>query len=421
MDRESTVISLADPARVHEGQGAEYVPLLLDRRGERFALSILPEPTWNATMPLVQLPPKDRRDLPQQTKDPLDWIRELAAAAGDHALYLDCTGVALRSRRQVRTTASEADTLYGHALSVGLRFAPVYTIGQPDTRLVIRNVSASVPLGVAVRFRPLGLAAVGSRSVTTVAADELGSLGIALDKADLILDLGYLDPDSTVAETGISTLLEELTRLGGWRSVTIAATSVPESVSEFVNEGSINAIRRQEWFLWQRLVTQGWPDLRFGDYGIQNCLPPDPGSAPRMVASVRYTTEGHMYVSRGRGEVQRMSPTQKDQEYRDLAQRLFLHPPFLGRECCLGERFIEDCADGRKNVRSQQVWRGWGTLHHVVLTARQVVAARPVRRIVDGRAGARPAETAEALAGSRRLDDTRSGPSSSRRRRRGNA
>jgi hypothetical protein len=323
-------------------------------------------------------------------------------------------------------TAGFAQTIFQAAGEAGLAFAPVYLVGRTDTATIVAEFARHQSLGLAVRFRVADLIARGSRQLADLLAVEITALDQIPGSMDLVVDLGYMSPDAELSASDLAPLLERLQNTTPWRSIVVAATSVPPSVAPFVNEGSLNGIRRQEWALWNGLRRLGFASLRFGDYGIQNSIPPDPMNAPRMVASIRYTAGDWMFVARGEGSVRHMSAPEQVAEYRELARRMFLHPPFIGRDCCAGDRFIEDCADGLNEVRTQRVWRGWGTLHHIVVVSIDVSEALPttVRRAEVGTrripAGSRRESVVPtpAAPGNAPLRIPRTGPRGSRDRRR---
>ncbi len=128
----------------------------------------------------------------------------------------------------------------------------------------------------------------------------------------------------------------------------------PRTLSAAVGDGQLGGILRTEWRLWQEMrAARPW--LRFGDYGVQNPVPPHPGHAPLMRASIRYTAGDYMLAARGEGPVLKMSREAKEAEYRELAQRVFEHPSFA--PCCSGDQFIADCAWLRRCRRPAAVAR----------------------------------------------------------------
>jgi hypothetical protein len=358
-----------------------YVPVLLDKRGELQALAKAGGEVWDSMTPLIQMVPADDRGPDEKAFSIADWIARLRRVVGDHLIYLDPGGVARRTRRSKVTPPALVEGIYAQASRGGLSFMPVYTIGRSDTAAVVAGVAHAQGRGLAVRVRLNTLTYTGARRLVDGMLAEFEDLGIAPTSADLMVDLGYLDRDADIDAADLDPLFAELERAAPWRTVTLAATTVPASFADVVRDGELGGVPRREWNLWKGLRALGHESLRYSDYAIQNCVPPDPMNAKNMRASIRYGVPDWLFVARGVGPVQSLPREEKAAQYQDLAVKLMLHPPFVGRACCDGDRFIEECADGLRQVRAQQVWREIGTLHHlhmITLAIADYTAARAV-------------------------------------------
>jgi hypothetical protein len=261
----------------------------------------------------------------------------------------------------------------------------VYPVGQRRLAACTARAAAEQGLGLAIRYRVDGLTSTGGRSLAGALAQEVDALSATPSEADLIVDLAYLHPDFTIGPDDVTRLLDPLLAVGPWRSIVLAASSVPATLSDEVRDGQFAGIARREWALWPAL-RQRYPGLRFGDYGIQNPIPPDPINTQHMRASIRYTSSDWMYVVRGEGPLRLMSAAEQVAQYRHLAQLVFLHPAFT--ECCAGDRAIVECADGRWEVRAQNVWRYVSTVHHLSTVAIDFVALASRPPAIDNRAPA---------------------------------
>jgi hypothetical protein len=345
--------------------GRGYVPILLVKRGERQALAHLAERTWLGLTPWLRVVPPELRsggdDAPPQAE-----MARLSRIIGDRAIYLDTAGTPRRSRR---SPILGSDYVHQHleaAAAAGLAVAPVYPFGRNDLAAVVAQFSED--FGAAVRLSPDDALTLDPQQLDTMIQHQVEVLGVDPGRLDLLIDLGYV-PEGFDDPTSAIWLAKHAIASVPWRSVILAGTSVPDSLAQDIPEDSLNAIQRREAGLFAAVQTATRVKLRFGDYAVQNPVPPARGAAPTMRASIRYTSGPYMFVSRGGRPVGELRRDQLPKHYRELATRLREHPGFAGAGCCWGDQFIEDLADGRIEVRSQGNMRAVATCHHLSVIA----------------------------------------------------
>jgi|GEM_PF-2920832 hypothetical protein len=365
-----------------------YVPVLLDKQGERGALARAGDGVWDSMTPLIQMLPAEDRGPDEKVISIADVIVRLRRVVGDHLIYLDPGGVARRTRRSTVMPPATVETLYTQASRHGLSFIPVYTIGRSDLAATTALVAHEERRGLALRVRLGNLTYGGARRLVDGVLEEFEAIGIATTSTDLMVDIGYLDRDAEIDAAGLNPLLLELERAARWRTVTLAATTVPASFAGVVEDGELGGVPRREWGIWKGLRALGHDGLRYSDYAVQNCIPPDPMHTTNMRASIRYGVSDWLFIARGVGPIQPLTPDEKAAQYRELAVKLMLHPPFVGRACCDGDRFIEECADGIRQVRAQHVWREIGTLHHLHMIVFAIANYLAVRTLTPRRRSA---------------------------------
>jgi hypothetical protein len=337
-----------------------YVPILLDMRGELSALASLDEASWKSTVPLIQVRPPELRTEAGAKKPVEEVVFGLARHVRAHPVYLDAGGLR-RDKGAARATPGFVEQVLTSAEGL-MSFRPVYPIGHPELLEAIAPHARG--RGLLIRVLMDEVLELGASLVETVTS-EIGPLASAGVEMELLADFGYVDPNFAVSPSAATRLLSGLQATRLFQTATIGATSVPKSISEFVNEESINGIHRKELELY-REVSRSIAGVRFADYGVQNAYAPDPVHAANMVASARFTLGEYVFFSRGRGPVLKLSKQEKVEQYRAIADRLLRHPWFLGEErCCVADRIIEDCADGTVDISSQQRWRYVGTRHHI--------------------------------------------------------
>lgn len=263
-----------------------------------------------------------------------------------------------------------------------LPFVPVLVPRSGAVGQIVADVAKRAERGMAVRVRPRGQPVDGSRDLVRELL-ELGSAGVELD---LLLDFEYLAPDQQLTARDIARIVTAYEASWNWRTITVAATTVPESFADLVHEGELRPLARREWQAYRDLVNDGFERIRFASYGVQNCIPPDSGFASNMVAGIRFADQDSLWVGRGRGRLNEMSGDEKAEAFAELARALMRVDSFVGRGCCEGDRFVEDVADGRKTSRRPEEWRRSGTLHDFVLNTNALAALRgrrPDTRVRD--------------------------------------
>ncbi len=239
-----------------------YVPVLLDKRGELEALAKAGGGVWDSMTPLIQMLPAGDRGPDEKAFSIVEWIERLRRGVGDHLIYLDPGGVARRSTRSKLMPPAVVEGLYAQASRDGLFFIPVYTIGRTDLASVTASVAHEERRGLALRVRIGNLTYRGARRLVDGAFAEFEDLGITPLSTDLMVDLGYLDRDAEIDAAGLDLLFAEFERAAPWRTVTLAATTVPASFAEFVRDGELEGVPRREWSLWKGLRALGHEGLR---------------------------------------------------------------------------------------------------------------------------------------------------------------
>jgi hypothetical protein len=204
-------------------------------------------------------------------------------------------------------------------------------------------------------------------SLSETLASELSLLDLSTAQADLIIDFGYAEPRLWPTNDELSWVIAQAGKVGAWRNVILAATSIPRSLG-LIQQGSLGGIPRREIELWRDAPVGSLGRLVFADYGIQSPRAPDTGRAGKMRANVRYSTESITLVARAIGAHYDLLPPERAAQYRELCSWLVGHPLFSGREFSWGDGVIEEGAAGAFDGSTQNLWRGAGMSHHLQVT-----------------------------------------------------
>jgi hypothetical protein len=373
-----------DPATVLH----PYVPILLAKLGERMALERMPPWVWDSVTPCIRIVPPELRDRTETDPPPAE-IARIARAAGDHVVYLDPVGAPRRRRRIAPLGVPYVRQVYETALASDLAFAPIYPFRRRDLGPATAEFAVD-GIGAAVLVPKADAIILGTGRLDLELREEVRSLGIEVGRLDAIVDLGYISPGATDAAS-VVWLVRQVMVAAPWRSVILAGTSIPDSLSTDIPDGSLNGIERRERALFDAVQRQVDSPLRYGDYAVQHPVPPASGPVPKMRASIRYTAGDFTFVSRGGQPIGEMERDQVAGEYQRLAEQLVLHPPFDRKGCCWGDQFIEELANGTRTARGQRTLRAVATCHHLTVVAgeRSRMAVPAVRKTaaVRGRIG----------------------------------
>ncbi len=346
------------------GGRAHYVVALQTKPGELDALQQTAADTWSRFTPLIQIVgPKSPREV-INAGNITAWTGHISDAVGQHPLFLDI--LRLKATHPVVTSGGAEgpvlERIYWSARRRLLNFVPVVRVGEATAAHsnMVADAADCDGRGLAVRLAIRSLAPPPGMTLTDYLGKMLGDLHADVVTTDLLLDMGFIDPDTVIHADDLGPAVSKALDVGDWRSVVLLGTSIPSMLS-CVPEGTVGEIKRREWDVWTGLSKIGLKRLpTFGDYAIQHPTPPqEGGGSPR--ANIRYTTATSTVVARGRGPVYEEGAEQ----YVGLCQEVVARSEFSGRTYTWGDGIIDGCANGDVEPGSQRMWRGAGTSHHL--------------------------------------------------------
>lgn len=349
-------------------RSAHYVPILRGKAGEIHAVATVPVSLHGRFTPLVDLPRPDR---PSSGEPPAlePYVRRFAAAIGEAwasgpRFYLECAS--LDGMGTFGDGTHPLHFLLGELIEGrGMRVVPVVGLGRSSAYQyavadAVRQAGRSLALRLAdADFGP-GLAVRAAEFVT--------SLGSAPGATDVIVDLGEVPADAVNTKTMVAAaIVRELTHGEPWRSVMVAGSGIGASAASAPAEAAVR-MPRSELAVW-RAVDREVPGARvvFGDYGATGAAftPFDPARMRPPGAKFRYTVEEAYIVLRRRRE-------EGLDGFRAIAQTVRELPEFSGRDFSWGDRYIDDCAEGRSGTSNRSRWVAVATSHHITLVVRQL-------------------------------------------------
>ncbi len=350
-----------------------YVPILKWKRGEIRALHELHPSIAAQMLPLIEIVPVQwdyKESKPKETiqEHIADIANNIDQSWGTHPILIDF-GL-LESIDVQPNTTHPMELVFNDARTKGLHAIPVTgperdDIYQNAVKAIIRQDNK----GVCFRVCSDDLA---GDDLTNTINNLLSFFSVVPNQVDLVLDMEAIDRSSQRLWTATAqALLHALPHATDWRSLTLAGTSFPATLSEF-QPGSVGRIQRVELALWMTLRGKTLPRMPiFGDYAV--AAPGMTELDPRILhisASIRYTIESEWLIFRGRDL--RDPRFGGHSQYRTLSQQLHSHPSYYGAGYSWGDKYISDCADGSQGHGNPEMWRKVGTNHHITLTVTQL-------------------------------------------------
>lgn len=344
-----------------------YVPVLKVKRGEKASLQALSAPLYSRITPLLEIVERNDTNAPSVEKHLETAFKDLADSVQAYPqCFLDVREIAADGPRAAEEVFQRAD-------NAGMVFIPV------------TGLSRTVDLTAAMAHRTYGIALRLTREefenggLTAAIQRFLAVHALAPEQVDLIIDLGAVNdmiPAGIMALTDV--FLAAVPDHTRWRTFTISACTFPESMGG-VDRHSHKLVERSEWIAWKDgLHAHRESILRlpaFSDCVIQHPKGVE-GFDPRIMqvsASVRYTLPEEWLLIKG--ESTRQSPPSV--QFPILATQLaygHLRNHFAGSAHCNGCRSIKDSADGVPKLGSAEVWRRFGTIHHMTTVMEQLDA-----------------------------------------------
>ncbi len=106
----------------------------------------------------------------------------------------------------------------------------------------------------------------------------------------------------------------------------------------------------------------------FGDYAISSAVPFDFEPYMDVSAKIRYTTDEHWLVVKGKS-------TKRNgfEQYHDLAKQVVERIEYCGPMFSEGDRYIDNCAHHRtRGPGNSSTWVEVGVNHHLTFVSRQL-------------------------------------------------
>ena len=341
-----------------------YVPLLRWRQGEYEALFRLGGPQKDGILPLIEILKPDydfelrkpKRDLDEHLKL---FGKRLGIKWGGRPALID-TG-RLDPAARMADGSHPLGFIFEEARAAGAPLIPVTGLGRDAAyQAAVGTIAASDQRGAALRC---SLAEAFDSDFDSQIEALLWSIGVNRAKFDIIIDLETpaFDPMPQLVNIIIAAL-SSATIFNACRSVTLIATSFPETLANMANP--VQRFSRQEWILFKSVLTALPPDVRrpiFGDYGIAAITFAE-GDMRYMRGSpnIRYTIDDAWIIVRAKG-----GPRGSNQAYPALCGLVTGSGAYLGSHFSAGSAYIASCQTGAATRGNPTTWKWVATNHHI--------------------------------------------------------
>ncbi len=344
-----------------------YVPVLKVKQGEKTALRLVAADLKPRIVPLLEIVERKQDRAPTVEKHLDVAFKDLA---GSVRAYSRCF---LDTREIASDGASAAAAVFQRATEEGILFTPVTGISRSaDVAAALGHPERGVALRLTREEFELG-------GLTERLWDFMAQHGLLPEQTDLIVDLG---PVGELIAEGIGALsmgfLADVPTPGGWRTLTIAACSFPESMGGVTRHSHLLA-ERSEWCAWREglyLRRYELPRLpTFSDGAIQHPSGVE-GFNPRTMsvsAAIRYALPDAWLLIKGESTKSTL-PTQQFPRLARLLSQGALAQYFAGAGHCAGCESIHAAANGSPGLGSAAVWRRLGTIHHLTRVVEDLAA-----------------------------------------------
>lgn len=333
-----------------------YMPILKGREGEFSAVEHLSPALVRQVLPIFEVVPATHDPI----QDAYRFSRKVQASLpAGLTIAVDVRHLEENTDGLRRPMQDIADDLAGFLVPM----LPVLHLDDSPARLADIRYAANIHSGHTVLR--LG---DDTRDPDDVEAEEAldhlrHQAGLRIEQCHLLLDAFEVrsERDLTRVEPVVRKCVSWAQRYP-WRSVTVAAGAMPQSISRLpVNTAT--PVRRWDLHLWQRVADLG---VRYADYGIAH--PAMAGARWRPTPNLRYTADEVWWIYRWPQE-----KVDRPAMY-DLCETLVAsdHWPAEGGEFCWGDHQIAVRARGDEGPGSPSNWRAWTTSHHLAQVVDQL-------------------------------------------------
>jgi hypothetical protein len=344
-----------------------YVPVLKGKAGELDALSNLSVSAKENITPLIDVPRHvDNKNKGKSFQRHIDDFVKKISSSWSGNICVDLFDIPLS--RRLDDGSHPVEYLFERLAGGEVNSISVTGLDRDDDyNKAIKEISDKYESGVCVRLQ------VDDLEVPEDALDELddmlGFFNLSIEEIDLVLDLRSIRTlDVDVAVDIVSSSLDELSSAGTPRTISLTASSIPQSLSEDVNTNSEGLVERKEVLIWNKILQKYSTHPLMPAFGDYTTVHPDYVDldmriiSNRMGPSIRYTSIGNWYVIRGSSF---RSHPKGYKQYYDLAKQLVSSSYFMGEDYSYGDSIMYEKSQDVGGTGNPGTWVKLSVNHHM--------------------------------------------------------
>lgn len=356
-----------------------YLPILKAREGELKALSQLNALTKGCLTPLIDIPRKDLDKENGTTNNLESHIVKVAknirsSWGNEFPFYLDLHDIDLSER--ISDGTHPINYLMGHLRHLGLNAIPTTDLERDESynSALAREIN-KVQMSCLIRIYEEDM--TNMNELYTSLSNILKILRQTPANTHILLDFeSILGREPNEIAFIAMDVINELPNISSWRSISMAASGMPLTLSEKVKPGEMGIIKRIEFEAFKTLMSNHSKLKRapnYADYTIVHPVHrPFKPKAMSIAPSIRYTTSNAWVILRG---LSANKHPQKLKQYYALSEELTKHPEFQGSDFCYGDLEIIKMSKRIGGPGNPRTWVGIGCNHHMTYVAKQLMAS----------------------------------------------
>jgi hypothetical protein len=353
-----------------------YVPILKGKEEGLRSLFEIDSATRSRLTPLVEVPsiPWDfvKDEQAKGTAEYLEVVAENLKLCwdGSRSLWVDL--LLLSNAKQTGDGRHPLHFVFDEMRAHKLQAIPVTGLDRDDAfQDAAREVALQDQRGVCLRITTEDFEA--THDLEAELRELLEYLKLEPSHADMVLDLGEIPATRTSLVVLVAKgILKSLPYVSDWRTLTIAASSFPASLSRLAYD-EVSMAQRAEWIMWESLAKNRATIPRlptFGDYGPSHAefLEADL-MIERSHIDLRYTTDRSWLIFKGQD-----SRRNGHNEFNKLCRRLVERSEYKGGTFSWGDAYVHACSTNAANAVDLTTWRMVGITHHMAFVTGQIAA-----------------------------------------------
>ena len=355
-----------------------YIPILKGKAGEYQALDHLSPGVKPQLTPIIEVPPIEwnyaselgvRTERKTTIDEHVSRVPENIRKSWGTELRVFIDLLRVEECGSPANGAHPLAYVFEQSRKLGLQAIPVTGIGRSNEyqNAVIDAVQRD-GRGVCIRIgrQPCSF----PTSVAAHLQNLVMTLNVRRDQVDVILDLGAISPDDLNELRTIATsMISELPYISDWRTVGVASTAMPKTVTRDMERLSVKRIPRTERWLWRAIANErDLPRIpNFSDYGVIHPDYPDVDwREVSLGGKIRYTAEDIWVIVKG------CKLENAGNQFHELARKLVAQSEFCLSAFSWGDDRIAKCAAFETGPGRLQDWVAFTTNHHLRFVTQQL-------------------------------------------------